>query len=871
MRCGKYKKSVWLALIVYAVFLGQARGQQPTDTVLDGISTGQVGSISAGQDVGTQPVGQRSNIGLDSFDQARRPSDVQRQSDGLNVQNLQERGLATPNGRDAAAASSRDLGQLPPDPPTEFQNFVQHSTGRNLPLFGYRLFRSAPSTFAPLDRVPVPLDYAIGPGDELLVQVWGQVTLNSSFTVDRAGDISLPQVGMVRVAGLPFARLHGYLKEQMSRVFRNFDLNVNLGQLRSIQIFVVGQARRPGSYTVSSLSTLVDALFVTGGPTPQGSLRHIQLKRAGSVVVDFDLYDLLQHGDKSRDSPLLPGDVIYIPPAGPQVAVVGSVNIPAIYELRTEAGSTVAEALALAAGPTNVASDSHVRIEHVEGRSMRGVTDLALDKKGMSTILRDGDILELNSVTDRFRNAVTLRGNVANPGHYVWSSGMRVGDLFPDRDSLITRDYWLRRGRLGEPVLTYRPFCPSEAASLQSAQSLTANVTPPDIASRDCVQDVDTILSNNAQSVTGGNSRQGNSLQSNSGQVSSHAAGSSNEGTAVASVARMDREFQPRNDVALSAPEIDWSYAVVERQDKESLTTSLLTFNLGRLVLDRDSTQNIELQPNDVITIFSKADFRVPQAQQTRFVRLEGEFVSSGVYSVLPGETLDQLVVRAGGVTPEAYLYGSEFTRESTRLIQQQRLSEYVDQISQQAGINAANTASRNVSALDTASAAALQGQNQNIISSLRQVRASGRIVLNLHPEANSAAQLPPLSLENGDVFVVPHCPSTVSVAGAVYNPDTFLFEPDRRVGYYLGAAGGPNHDADRKRAYLIRADGSVISKQQMSALRGNAFNALRVYPGDTVIVPLNLNKGATLRNIVDISQIFGQFGVALAAASVIF
>jgi hypothetical protein len=187
--------------------------------------------------------------------------------------------------------------RLPLDSPTEFQQMVANSIGKMLPIYGVNLFRNPPSTFAPLNAVPVTPDYVIGPGDELLIQVWGQVTLNSRYTVDRSGSIYIPQVGTVHVAGLSFAQMHDFLRAQMARVFRNFDLNVNMGQLRSIQVFVVGQARRPGSYTISSLSTLTNALFATGGPAPQGSLRHIQLKRAGKVVVDFDLYDLLLHGD----------------------------------------------------------------------------------------------------------------------------------------------------------------------------------------------------------------------------------------------------------------------------------------------------------------------------------------------------------------------------------------------------------------------------------------------------------------------------------------------------------------------------------------------------------------------------------------------
>ncbi|MBN9616216.1 MAG: SLBB domain-containing protein, partial [Acidobacteriales bacterium] len=344
------------------------------------------------------------------------------------------------------------LQNLPLDSPTAFQLAVANSTGKMLPIYGVNLFRKLPSTFAPLNMVPVTPDYVIGPGDELLVQAWGQVTLNSRYTVDRSGNIYIPQVGSLHVAGLTFAQIQGYLKAQMGRVFRNFDLNVNMGSLRSIQIFVVGQARRPGSYVISSLSTLTNALFATGGPTPQGSMRHIQLKRSGKVVVDFDLYDLLQHGDKSKDVQLLPGDVIYIPPVGPQVAVAGSVNVPAIYELKSADTSTVGDVLGLAAGLTNVASDEKVRIERVDDHRMRSISEVTLDTQGRATVLRDGDLLEVDAIVNQYRNAVTLRGNVANPGRYVWKPGMRIRDLLPNKDALITRDYWLKRSQLGREL-----------------------------------------------------------------------------------------------------------------------------------------------------------------------------------------------------------------------------------------------------------------------------------------------------------------------------------------------------------------------------------------------------------------------------------
>ena len=726
-------------------------------------------------------------------------------------------------------AELRDEFPLPPEPPTAFQRLVAASVGKVLPIYGASLFRNTPSTFAPVDAIPVTPDYVIGPGDELLVQAWGQITLNGHYTVDRTGNIYIPQVGTVRVAGQPFAHINEYLRSQMGRVFRNFDLNVNMGQLRSIQIFVVGQARRPGSYTVSSLSTLVNALFVTGGPSPQGSLRHIQLKRNGKVEVDFDLYDLLRRGDKSKDAQLLPGDVIYIPEAGPLVAVTGSVNTPAIYELKGE--SSVEDAIGLAGGLDTLASSQQVRIERIDAHYARGVSDVALTPEGRTTPLRDGDILEFTPIVDRFKDAVTLRGNVTNPGRYVWHPGMRIRDLIPDKDALITRDYWQRRSQLGQYTLDYAPLRANAEGTLGVASA--------------------------AQTTKVANG--------------SDQAGSPGSTSALSTAAGTPSSlFSSRNDVVLSAPDIDWSYAVIERQSKQDLTAQLIPFNLGRAVRDANQADNLELDAGDVVTIFSKADIRVPQMQQTRYVRLEGEFVSSGVYSVLPGETLRQLVVRAGGLTPDAYLFGSSFTRESARRLQQRRLTEYADQLELQANQSAQAASAKAVSDVDTAAALSSAAASRAAVAQLRQLQATGRIVLESRPDSHGAETLPDLPLEDGDRFVVPNVPASVSVEGAVYNQNSFLYDPRRRVGTYLRLAGGANREADRKRSFVIRADGSVISRQYSSGLRGGSFESVRLFPGDTIVVPQTLDKRATIRNLLDLSQIVGQFGLGAAAINVL-
>src|SRR6185437_6551312 len=290
-----------------------------------------------------------------------------------------------------AETEKHEFLSLPRDPDLEFQDFVASSLGYKLPVFRKNLFRNVPSTFAPLDRVPVTPDYIIGPGDELLIRGWGQIDINYRAVVDRTGAIYIPRIGAVSVAGLRYADLNDALKRDIGRVFKNFDLNVTLGRLRSIQIFVVGQVRQPGAYTISSLSTLVNALFASGGPTNRGSMRQIVLKRQGKEITRFDLYDLIAAGDKSKDAQLLPGDVIYVPPVGNLVALAGSVNVPAIYEVKE--GENLRQALAYAGGLTTTADGQKAFVDRIDDRHMRHTEEFELNAEGFKTPLKDGDIV----------------------------------------------------------------------------------------------------------------------------------------------------------------------------------------------------------------------------------------------------------------------------------------------------------------------------------------------------------------------------------------------------------------------------------------------------------------------------------------------
>ncbi len=675
--------------------------------------------------------------------------------------------------------------QLEPD--LEFQQFAENSLGIKLPIFGQNLFENVPSTFAPLDRVQVPPDYIIGPDDELLIRAWGQVDFNWQAVVDRTGTIYIPKVGTFSVAGVRYADLQNYLQVEIGRIFKNFQLSVSLGRLRSMQVFVVGQAKRPGSYTISSLSSLVDALFASGGPSKRGSMRRIELKRNGKIVTTFDLYDLITKGDKSKDAKLEAGDVIYIPPVGPLVALAGSVNTPAIYELRDK--DTLGEVIAYAGGLTNTARGGHAVVERIENRQIRETDEFPLDQEGLARELHDGDVVRFLPISSRFEKTVTLRGNVAVPGHYPWHEGMRVHDLIPERNFLVTDEYWRRQNQLA--------------------------VTP---------QAPETRI----------------------GQV------------------------ELKNDVKRVAAEINWQYAVIQRFNPQDLSSHLLPFNLGKAI-EGDPEQNLVLQAGDVVTIFSQADIQVPIGQQSKFVHVEGEVKQAGVYQVQPGETLRHLATRIGGLTPQAYLYGADFTRESTRVDQQQRLDEYVNDLSRSVQRNTAATAYLGDTS-DAATAKAATDAQQNLVEKMRRLKSTGRIVLEIKPTATGAEALPELVLEDGDRLLVPFRPATVGVIGSVYDNGAFVFKPGKTVADYLRLAGGARRDGDKGREFVIRADGSTVSRQQHRGFISLNFDTLRLMPGDTIVVPEKLRTGAAARAALrDWATILGQFGLAAGGIGTIF
>ena len=726
-------------------------------------------------------------------------------------------------------APRADLGPLPPLATTQFQRFVQESTGAVLPLHGFRLFDRP--RFPSVADGPVPANYAVGPGDELDIKLWGSVDLTARLPVDRQGQITVPRVGPISVAGLRASELDAHLRKQLAKVYANFELSATVGKIRSIQVFVVGQARSPGVHTVSSLSTLVSALFEAGGPAATGSMRRIDLMRAGTKVTTLDLYRLIQAGDTSGDTRLLPGDVIVVQPAGPRVALTGALDNAAVYEL-ANSQETVGQLLGYSGASTALVKPQRALLERVNAQQAIGpreVNELTLDAAGLQRPLRDGDVVTLQRISAEFANAVTLRGNVASPLRYPFKPGMRVADLIPEVDALIEEGYHLRKNIL----VQYEG---------RSSPSIEPSASPNGV-----LPGREAVAAMEAQGVQ-------------------------------ARLEQLDRRRNLTNDRVLKdmrdrLPQVNWEYASIERMNRGEVTTQLVPFNLGRAVRARDPAHNLELQPGDVVNIYNTVDLPLPRERLSQFVQLSGEVNVPGVYQINPGETLADIVQRAGGFSKSAYVFGTVFTRETTRAQQQANLEQAIRRFEAAAGSQAAATV-QNASSPEAQQALQLQLASQRAsLERLRSLRASGRVALEMDPQR---PQLPGVLLEDGDSISVPFRPSFVAIFGSVGAETSFIYRPGATVRDYLDRAG-PTREADLDSAMLIRSDGTVLVNAAGRSAWGwgdRNFMATAVNPGDTVFVPEKLDRRTALTQFMtgakDWSQIFYQFGLGASAIRVL-
>lgn len=884
MIISRFAKSVAVVALTWGlVFAAGPAGAQDTTNPPNLFSTP---AYSQGQRSSqTNSFGQgQSSYGIDQ-NTTRNPFGANRGNDTAGSANR-----ATQNGFDTTLRRT----QLPPPKPSEFQRFVETATGRLLPLFGSRFFVEAADSFAPIDNVPVSADYTVGPGDEVMIRAWGSIDVDYRTTVDRNGLLNLPKVGSFNVAGVKAADLEKNLRLQIGRLFTNFDLSVTLGQLRGVKVFVVGPAQRPGVYTLPSQSTMLSAVVMAGGPAPNGSMRKVLLRRDGKIISDLDIYEFLVQGDKSKDVQLAAGDVVVFQPAGAHVALNGALDTPAIYELKSPQ-EPVREVLRYAGGQPLLANPNRAQLERVDPtqpKAARFVEEFKLDGDGLQKTLRDGDVLTLLAISPQFANAVTLRGHVAQPLRYPFKPGMRIRDLIPDRDALISPDFYRRKNLLVQVIDEDEEdrYAPKRFRRDDARGTEDTSNDPYALSS-------DTQQRNGSRTGTQGNSAYGNgygnsqnaggaasgrlfgSTYNNGGNGYDNTQGVPNQQRDMRGGTQRYREEGDRNgliDSTKRAPrplfdELNWDYAVIERLNRSDLSTQVIPFNLGKAVLQGDDANNIELMPGDVVTIYSQKDIRVPVSRQTRLVSIEGEIGSPGVYQLLPGETLRGLIARAGGFTSQAYVYGLEFSREETRKRQRENLATAIARLESLSAIQSARDAANRRDDQTAASATAVSNAaTEAQLARLRRIEPNGRIALELSPTTARIDELPDVPLENADRIVVPPRPGFVTVAGAVVNSNAFVWKPGRTAGDYLRLAGA-DEAAEPSNMFILRADGTVTHAGDRRGWFGrNSLESEPMQPGDALIVPNQLDfetwGRAFVRNLKDFSQIFSGFGIGVAA-----
>jgi len=714
-----------------------------------------------------------------------------------------------------------------------------------LTQFGYNYFQNL--SLLPQIDVQVSPDYLVGYGDSIMLTVWGSIEGNYELKVNSGGEVILPRIGPVGVAGLPFGKLPGVLRVHLAKVFRDFDLAVNMGKLRTNKVSVIGEVNAPGDYTVSSLASVLNALAAAGGPTKNGSLRNIKIRRMGKAEESIDLYDFFMTGDKRKDVRIASGDTIFVPVIGRIAAVAGMVKRPAIYELRNE--TTLRELLGLAEGVTVTGYLQRIQISRVIANQKKQVIDLNLDPASSGKTfdelagnipVQDMDIVKVFPINRLLRNHFKLEGHLERPGFYALKPGIRISSVLNRQLLLPEYASTIEVTRLYPPNLEPRKI-------LLDLEKALAGDSGQDIE----IQEFDTIKLFSKWEL------QERMYVRASGEVQEPG-----EFPLLKDMTVRDLLLQAGNPSAaayLKNAEVSRFRVVGDKAQQEPIMINL------EEALKGNPAHNLTLEPFDELIVR-----RIPNWTEAkdRYVTLTGEFVFPGVYPVYKGERLSAVIARAGGFTDKAYPKGAKFTRESVRKIQQQRMDEALVRAEE-------NVISKKTSSLSAAASkeeveaakSTLEGLERSI-ALLKTKKAEGRVIIKLATPEKLKGTPYDVELVGGDALYVPFDPKSVNILGNVYNPTTSLYEPRKDVAYYLDRVGGPTSDGDEDEMYLVKADGTVYSNSQASSFFfHNSFLTTNVDSGDTLVVPQKIERTALMRNIKDITTIISQ--IALSAGTV--
>lgn len=692
----------------------------------------------------------------------------------------------------------------------------------------------------PLD-VPAGPEYVVGPGDSLTVAIWGGISQNLTRTIDRNGELNLPDAGPIQVAGLPLERVQNVIADALKKQYRNVQVAVTVARLRSIRVYVVGDVQRPGAFDISSLATPLNALFAAGGPTSIGSLRVVRHYRGKQLLGEIDLYDFLLHGVQNEDR-LQSGDTLAVPPAGPQIAVYGAVKRPAIYELKGEA--TLADVLQDAGGAMVSAALSHIVVDRIDANHQRETVSVNLPAGGdpesaraaiAAFAVHDGDRVHVSAILPYSQRVVYMEGHVVRPGRKPYRDGMQLSDVLHSYQDLLPEP-----ADRGEIIRLMPPDLHPETIDFNVPDVLIGNNNYP-------LEPFDTVrvlgrYEADAPRVTIG------------GEVLRPGAYALSHGMTAAQLVRMAGGF--KRDALLTDADLT-SYQIVAGA---KVVTDRKSIRIGDAV-DR-SGDDVPLKPGDVLTVHQLTGWNDIGAS----IKLEGEIAHPGTYGFEQGERLSSILRRAGGFRDTSYPAGAVLTRDEVRKLEEKSREELIRQIETS---SASARLSPNLGSGDQSGTMQLIAQQQSeVLSRLRSQPASGRLVIRMSADISSWENTPAdIEVRAGDVLRIPKRPGFVLVTGQVYNASAITFTPGKTAGWYLHRAGGVTQVANKKQTIIIRANGSVVGREPSLWFDQNVLDT-KLDPGDVVVVPQKIIGASLLwRNILTVAQIASSVAFTAAVA----
>ena len=727
--------------------------------------------------------------------------------------------------------------------------------------FGYDLFEGVPSTFAPVSDIQVPVDYIVGPGDTLDVQLYGNEPASYELTVERDGRINFPKLGPIMVSNMTFDQARAIIEQRVAKQMIGTRISVTMGDLRSIRVFVLGEAKKPGSYTVSGLSTMTNALFVSGGVKKIGSLRNIQLKRNGRLVTTLDLYELLLHGDTSGDKQLLPGDVIFIPPIGNTVSVDGAVQRPAIYEMKSE--RTVAQAIDIAGGLKPDADAKLGQLERIRPSQLRQMRNIDLTVAASRAFeLENGDKLRIPEIRPTLENSVQLTGYVHRPGAFEYHAGLRLSDVLDSFDEL-------RPNADPHYIMIRREVPPEErvevvSADLKRALAARGSADDPELRPRDQIFVFDLSASRDRilQPLIRTLELQANpdspeQLVSIDGRVKAPGRYPLEPSMHVSDLIRAGGSLE---DAAYRGQAELTRYQIV---DGEARRTELIPVNLADIWRGTPGA-NLELKPYDVLVIKP-----IPMWMEPGTIELAGEVRFPGKYPIHQGETLHTVLQRAGGFTDSAFPEGALFIREELKKREKDQLESLADRLQGDlAALSLEVVASSAAVAGGNGGASASQGLviGQQLLSQLRDTKPVGRLVIDVEGVMKGRPGGPDdVLLKDGDKLAIPKKTQEITILGEVQSQTSHVFEPGLTRDDYIAKSGGTTQKADRKRIYVVRANGDVISGSGSGWFRRS--HSVEIRPGDTIVVPLDTERVRALPLWQAVTTIIYNLAIGLVLA----